>query len=149
MSPHHSRRALFFLLILSGTTLIARQPDAPSRVINTEDYVPGTVSMDDLVPPSPRSAPDMRSLRREERLLLRVENRLEKIAAKPPARIRGFSDDTDKWFWLWAIGWGLGIVLLIVSGGALSSVFLSILWILGFVGGSAALIVWLIKRHGD
>jgi hypothetical protein len=91
----------------------------------------------------------MRSLRREERLLLRVENRLEKIAAKPPARIRGFSDDTDKWFWLWAIGWGLGIVLLIVSGGALSSVFLSILWILGFVGGSAALIVWLIKRHGD
>jgi hypothetical protein len=149
MSPRLIRNIFFFLLTLTATTLLARNPASTARVINTEDYSPGIVRMDELVPPTPRTAAEMRSLRREERLLLRVEKRLEKIAAKPPARIRGFSDDTDKWFWLWAIGWGLGILLLIVSGGALSSVFLSILWILGFVGGSAALIVWLIKRHGD
>jgi len=149
MSPRQIRLLLPILMVFPGMTLAARTPAVTAHVINTEDHAPGTVSMTDFVAPPPMTASDMRSLKREERLLLRIEKRLEKIAAKPPARIRGLSDDTDKWFWLWAIGWGLGIVLLIVSGGALSSVFLSILWILGFVGGSAALIVWLIKRHGD
>lgn len=119
-----------------------------AEVINTEDLRAGQVSMAEWSDPAHPTPATWRKMQREERRIDRWERRIERYTTKAPDRLRGITDGTDRWFWLWTIGWGLGILLLILSGGVFSSAFLGILWLLGFVGGTACLVVWLVKRHG-
>ena len=153
MSPFVYGTRLFLIHSLVSLTLSAAAGPPGSQVINTEDHPASSVQMADLLPDLAPSPATLRAWKKEERHLRRVERKLTQmtrrsLSAEAPVRIGGLSDSTDRWFWIWTMGWGLGIVLLAISGGALTSGFLSILWLLGFVGGSIALMIWLIRRHG-
>jgi len=139
---------LLTCLLLAMQARPGHSMNSTSDVINTEDHRAGQVSMAEWSDPATPTHATWRKMQREERRIERWERRIERYTTKTPDRLRGISDGTDRWFWLWTIGWGLGILLLILSGGALSSAFLGILWLLGFVGGTACLVVWLVKRHG-
>jgi hypothetical protein len=54
----------------------------------------------------------------------------------------------DKWFWIWAIAWGAGILITVISGASIASGFLGIFWLSLFIIGSVALVIWLIKKFG-
>ncbi len=96
---------------------------------------------------TPMSQKEMRKQAKLQKKLAKLE---KKMADGP------FDDDVKKWRNFWLMGWGIGILLLIIGtvtavGGAFSGGFGigAVLYILGglvFTFGSISLIVWLIKQ---
>jgi len=62
--------------------------------------------------------------------------------------IGSISDPVDRWLWIWGISWGLGILITLFAGGAVTSAAIGILWLFAFALGSVSLIIWLIKSLG-
>jgi hypothetical protein len=143
----HSRLLVysFLLFFIIPTALLA------SSSVNTEDNPLGVVCMKDLVPEMSLTKDEIRSLEKDEQKLLRNERRIEKfqkfMASKRGQKlIDGMNDPVDRWFWYWVLGWGIGIFLTILAGGAFTTGAIGILWFGLFVGGSISLVVWLVKR---
>ncbi|MGB3080269.1 MAG: hypothetical protein WBB31_14380 [Saprospiraceae bacterium] len=109
--------------------------------------------MNELIPDHHSSRSEIKELKQNEKHLNRFEKvmqHLSKISKSKSAKHSGglFSDPVNRWFWLWIITWGAGILLLVVSAGALTSAAIGILWLLAFAVGSIALILWLVKKFG-
>jgi len=135
---------LFFLPILSLK--------ANTACINTEDHPDGIVSMADYVADQPVSHHQLRILKKEEKQYTSFERKFSKLYSRHASRHHGISnihDPVDKWFWIWAIGWGAGILITVISGASIASGFLGILWLSLFIIGSVALVIWLIKKFGQ
>ena len=94
----------------------------------------------------------IKSFNKEERTRERTERRIEKIKkllnSQSGQKDSGiFNDSVGKWFWIWLISWGLGILLFVISNGSIG-VFLAVIMLLAFVVGSISLVVWLKKQFG-
>ena len=86
----------------------------------------------------------------------RLEKRIAKMEKKAAAQDIDFQDDTNKWKNFWIIGWGGGIILIILGailavGGALSGGFgigaiIALLGYLAVLFGSVSLVIWLVKK---
>jgi hypothetical protein len=105
-----------------------------------------------MLPDHRFSRDEVRELKANEQFLQRIESRLDRKSkvfnsGNSKRTLGGFSDPVDKWFWIWAIAWGVGILLTIVSGGTLTAA-LGIIWLLAFGLGSVALVLWLVKKFG-
>jgi hypothetical protein len=124
------------------------------NMVNTEDLPHGRISMTAWAPcPSlakhkqTRIHKEVRKQHREEKFIARFQKIVQaKFQRKHPG---GISDPIDRWFWIWTIGWGLGIIMTIIAGGAIASTALGIVWLASFVIGSVALILWLVKKFGQ
>jgi hypothetical protein len=138
---------LHFLITTFAYDLSATIP------VNTEDIVAGEICMYEMVYDKVLTKGEMKILRKEERKLLRTEKRMERFqrllqSPKIQQRIGGLNDPVDRWFWFWIGGWGIGLLLTILTGGMLASGGIGILWFLFFVAGSVSLVVWLLKKFG-
>jgi hypothetical protein len=121
-------------------------------IINTEDHPEKGILAKDYTPRQETSRATLQKLKTEEKHLVRFEDKWKKMQASKKARkhsLNGFSDPVDKWFWIWVIGWGAGILITILSGAGIFSGFLGILWFSLFIIGSVALVIWLIKKFGN
>jgi hypothetical protein len=143
----HSRILVYsFLLFLFGPSpLLAFSP------VNTEDDPQGVACMEDFLPEAGLTKEEIRSLEKEEQKLLRTERRIDKfqkfmVSKRGQKLLDGMNDPVDRWFWYWVLGWGTGIMLTILAGGAFTTGAIGILWFGLFVGGSISLVVWLVKR---
>ena len=124
-----------------------------SPIINTEDHPMGQVDMCELIPDHKFMRSEVKERKVNEQRLSRFENLLEKItkrsnAGKSNRALGGLSDPVDKWFWIWIIAWGAGIVITVASGGALTGAAIGIIWLAAFGLGSVALVLWLVKKFG-
>ena len=122
-------------------------------IVNTEDFTEGIVSMHELSVKATLNKKALKSQGRENRQRLRNEKLFDKLQKVMHSKMQKKSlgsihDSTDKWFWIWSISWGVGILLTIIAGGAVAGTFISILWLVAFVVGAGALIMWLIKKFG-
>ena len=120
---------------------------------NTEDFVTGKLTMVEYANTTPLSKQEIKKQKKEERLLHRTESmmlRFEKaIHAKMQKKsINGINDPVDRWFWIWGISWGAGILITLFAGGAVAATGIGILWLLAFSVGAVSLILWLIKKFG-
>lgn len=125
--------------------------DANTVYVNTEDHPGGIVSMDDYIADLPVSREKLRDLKKEEKQYTTFERKINKLYHSSHSNrhsINNIHDPVDKWFWVWAIGWGAGILITIISGASIASGFLGILWFSLFIVGSIALVIWLIKKFG-
>ncbi len=138
-------------IILFLTLFIIPIISPASTPVNTEDLVDGVIYMTDLVPGKKLTKKEIRCLQNEEKALVRFERRIDKIQKvlnSQPVRNSGiFGDPVGKWFWIWLISWGLGILLFVISNGSIG-VFLAVIMLLAFVVGSISLVVWLKKQFG-
>lgn len=124
------------------------------NTINTEDIRPGTISMAEWPASASLSKHERARISKEEKKLHREEKltaRLQKIvqAKFQKKKLGDLGDPVDKWFWIWAITWSLGIILTIIAGGAIAGTAIGIIWLASFVIGSVALILWLVKKFGQ
>ncbi|HZV71761.1 MAG TPA: hypothetical protein VFG10_19570 [Saprospiraceae bacterium] len=138
---------LIFSCLFFGHMLLS------ASTVNTEDYPAGMIEMKELIPDHLTTRTELKQLKKNEKHLQRVEkvmNLLHKMSfAKNGKHSSGlFSDPINRWMWLWLITWGFGILLLVVSAGAVSGAALGIIWLLAFAIGSIALILWLVKKFG-
>jgi hypothetical protein len=137
-------------ILLSLFSIAMQLPLAASAHINTEDFSVGKTTRAAFQHNTVFANQSLRSRQHEEKRWSRLEKRLTKIndrlSHSNQQRIEGLSDTTDRWFWLWTFGWGTGLLLTLLSGGAITSGFLGIVWMIGFGFGSASLIIWLLKR---
>jgi hypothetical protein len=120
---------------------------------NTEDFVAGKLTMVEYTTTTTHSKQEIKKQKKEERILCRDERmvlRFEKaIHAKMYKKsINGISDPVDRWFWIWGISWGTGILITLFAGGAIAATGIGILWLLAFSIGAVSLILWLIKKFG-
>jgi hypothetical protein len=118
--------------------------------VNTEDHPSGLICMSELVTDRNLSKKELRTLQKEEKKRIRMEHRLEKFqkllhSRYDQAKSGIFSDPVGRWFWIWVISWGFGILLFAISGGAIGT-FVGVLLLTAFVIGSIALVVWLKKQ---
>ena len=139
-------RTLLFLVILLH--VLALKANVPC--INTEDHPESLTTMHEYILDHQVTQHELRALRKEEKRYQKFESRLQKLFAKNADHhsIGSIHDPVDKWFWVWAIGWGAGILITILSGASIASGFLGILWLSLFIIGSVALVIWLIKKFG-
>src|SRR6185503_9014288 len=83
-----------------------------SPVINTEDHPASLAGFEQFIPDHSATPADIKKLRKEERHLSKIENRLEKIhqfiSGKSNSPLGIFKDPVNKWFWIWITSWGLG-----------------------------------------
>jgi hypothetical protein len=135
--------------------VLAFQPfystSAAEAIINTEDHPEGKVSLQDYIADKPASPEELRNLQQEEKRNLRFESKFKKLYASHRSKHHGINsihDPVDKWFWIWTIGWGLGILITIISGASIASGVIGIIWFSFFILGSVALVIWLIKKFG-
>jgi len=138
--------ALLILLFKPITSL-----HATDSFINTEDHPDGVCTMSAYIADRPVTTKELRKLRQEEKHYVQLESKLKKLYNSSSSRHHGINnihDPVDKWFWIWVIGWGLGILITIISGATIASGFLGILWFSFFIIGSIAMIIWLIKKFG-
>jgi hypothetical protein len=138
-----------FLLLLFFHVLLPLQ--AHTSIINTEDHPEGIVSMSDYIADQPASHLELRNLKREENRYTQFEKKFNKLYQRQKSghhSISNIHDPVDKWFWVWVLGWGAGILITIISGASIASGFLGILWLSLFMIGSIALVIWLIKKFG-
>jgi hypothetical protein len=138
---------VFTFLLFTQSWLFA------STVINTEDHPSGLNEMSEMVPDHRLSQKEIKDLKGYEQRLQRIENRLGRFnkvlaSGKSKSSIGSISDPVDKWFWIWVISWGVGILLTVLFGGALAGVAIGIIWFLAFGLGSVALVLWLVKKFG-
>ena len=140
------RTLLLLLIILPALSLKANTP-----CINTEDHPEGLTTMHEYILDHQTTRHEWRDLQKEEKRYQKFESRLQKLFAKNAEQhsIGNIHDPVDKWFWVWTIGWGAGILITILSGASIASGFLGILWLSLFIIGSVALVVWLIKKFGN
>lgn len=137
-----------FHLTLLCTLLIFMAKSAAAADINTEDFRPGRIQMHEAVSASQMNAPSKR-LSRQEKKVNRVEKRLQRLEKMITKRgAPGLSDPDNRYFWYWIGGWGAGLLLTLLAGGAITSGGLAILWFTLFVGGAISLVLWLVKRFG-
>ena len=140
------------LVILSVLLFQSILPCYASKIyINTEDHPEGTVTMEEFIIDQPASHQELRKLQREEKRYIQLENKFKKSYTSKHSRNHSpgvFSDPVDKWFWIWVMGWGAGILITIISSASIASGFLGILWFSLFIIGSISLIIWLIKKFG-
>ncbi len=125
-----------------------------SPVINTEDHPSALIEMSEMMPDHQLTHKELRKLNQDESKLVRIENHLSHLQKKLTERnarhtLGGISDPVDKWFWIWVISWGLGILLTIIFAGAMAGAALGIIWLLAFGLGSVALVLWLVKKFGS
>jgi|WetSurMetagenome_2_1015567.scaffolds.fasta_scaffold486254_2 hypothetical protein len=119
--------------------------------INTEDHPEGIFNRAEYVTDIPITRQEKRSLVREEKHYVQLETKFKKMFSSKRSKYHGIGsihDPVDKWFWIWTIGWGLGILITIISGATIASGFIGILWFSLFIIGSVALVIWLIKKFG-
>lgn len=119
---------------------------ASESVINTEDRPEGKIYLHQPAPAV--HGADLRTLKKEEQQLLRLENKLHKLVNANAHHAGLFNDPVNKWFWLWIISWGAGIAITLLSGGTITAGVLGIVWLTSFIVGSIGLIVWLVKKFG-
>ena len=142
-------KALLFLFALS--LLMPGMSSASS--INTEDNQAGLVTMDEMIADKVLTAQELKVLQKEEKKQVRMERRMAKVEKFMQSKLGqklmgGLDDPVDKWFWYWIIGWGAGIVLLVIATASLGTGFgiLGILATLAWLFGSVSLIIWLVKK---
>ena len=124
-----------------------------SPVINTEDHPSALIEMKEMIPDHVSTASELKQLRKEENQLTRFEKRwihINKILNSGNTKNSSgiFSDPVSKWFWIWVVTWGAGILLTVLLGGSVTGSTLGIIWLLAFALGSVALIIWLVKKFG-
>ena len=124
-----------------------------SPVINTEDNAAGLVTMDEMVADKTLTSQELKVLKKEEKKQIRMERRMARVEKFMSSKLGqkllgGLDDPVDKWFWFWIIGWGAGIVLLIIAAASLGTGFgvLGVLSTLAWLFGSVSLIIWLVKK---
>lgn len=139
-------RILFLLFFI-----LPQLSKAHAACINTEDHPDGLKTMHEYIQDHQVTQPELRVLQKEEKRFQKLESRLQKLFAKKAEHrsLGNIHDPVDKWFWIWAIGWGAGILITIISGASIASGFLGILWLSLFIIGSVALVIWLIKKFGN
>ncbi|HSF89109.1 MAG TPA: hypothetical protein VLA46_06800 [Saprospiraceae bacterium] len=120
---------------------------------HNEDFIAGKITMAEYANTPPISKQELRKQKKEERLLQRVEGmifRFEKVLHTKMQKksINSISDPIDRWFWIWGISWGTGMLITILAGGGVAAAGVGILWLLAFSVGAVALILWLIKKFG-
>ena len=142
------------LLFIGLLSILAPSAVSGHDTVNTEDIHVGGISMSQW-PASEtisrhehaRATKSVRKQQRKEKFVARIQKAIQaKWLKKHPG---GISDPVDKWFWIWTMSWGLGIILTIIAGGAIASAALGIVWLSSFVIGSVALILWLVKKFGQ
>lgn len=140
---------IWCLIPLLPSSILASIP------VNTEDHPAGKISMSDFnansyPTPYPHLEFSPKTLRQQKKDA-KMEARLEKLMTRLHAKkgIDNLSDTTDRWFWLGAGSWTIGILITIIAGGTIGAVGLGIIWLLAFTFGAFSLIVWLKKRYGD
>lgn len=119
--------------------------------INTEDHPAGAVTIDEYIADQPITRKEFRILQQEEKRYVQFETKFKKLYSSNRSKHHGIDnihDPVDKWFWIWAIGWGVGILITVISGASIASGFIGILWFSFFIIGSVALVIWLIKKFG-
>lgn len=126
-----------------------------STPVNTEDHPAGKINMVDFhsspIAYDYTANPTTRKTLRHQNKAAKMEARLEKLLARQQAKrgIDNLGDPTDRWFWLGAGSWTIGILITIIAGGTIGAVGLGIFWLLTFAFGAFSLITWLKKRYGD
>ena len=142
----YPRILLLFVIILPVLSLKANTP-----CINTEDHPESLITMHEYILDHQTTQRELRDLQKEEKRLEKLESRLQKLFAKRSEHhsLGNIHDPVDKWFWIWGISWGAGILITIISGANIASGFLGILWLSLFIIGSVALVIWLIKKFGN
>jgi hypothetical protein len=140
--------------LLSAAFLYSQAPlfSNSAFIINVEDHPRSHISMNAYVSDQLTSVQSIRQLQKEEKKLVKVESRLNKFFQKVndhQERFGLFSDPVNKWLWFWIFGWSLGLLITLISGATVTTGFLGILWLVGFVGGSIALVIWLLKKFGN
>lgn len=124
-----------------------------STPLNEEDYKAGALSMSSIqsatIDVAPFSKEDQRLHRKTQKrkkLFAKIEKKISNTLAKTP--LGSISDRDDKWFWIFSISWGLGLLITLISGATIVATGIGILWFLSFGIGSVALIIWLLRRYG-
>lgn len=122
-------------------------------ILNTEDHPEGLIVMSALIPDHKPDHAELKNLKQNEQQLVRIEKRIGRInkiynSGSSNRPLGGISDPVDKWFWIWVIGWGLGLVLTLLFAGAITGAAIGIIWFLAFGIGSVALVLWLVKKFG-
>jgi hypothetical protein len=122
-------------------------------VINTEDHPAGLVSMSEMIPDHVTTTAEIKDLKINEQKQVRLESRMTRMSKRMSSgrskhTLGGISDPVDKWFWIWAISWGVGILLTILFAGSLAGAAIGLIWLLAFGVGSVALVLWLVKKFG-
>ncbi len=140
-------------ILLCYILIFTPKPSFCTPASNTEDFVAGKLTMVEYVHSTPLSKHELKKQKKEERILHRAESlmfRLEKVihAKMQKKSINGISDPVDRWFWIWGISWGAGILITLFAGGAVAATGIGIIWLLAFSVGAFALILWLIKKFG-
>ena len=110
--------------------------------------------MSALIPDHKAEHAELKNLKENEKQLVRIEKRIGRInkiynSGNSNRPLGGISDPVDKWFWIWVIGWGLGLVLTLIFAGAVTGAAIGIIWLLAFGVGSVALVLWLVKKFGS
>jgi hypothetical protein len=140
------------LLLIPGIIFLQSFMQA-SPVINLEDHPAGIIEMKSLIPDHMSTRSELKKLKKEEHHLLFVEKQISRISQKLGSKrtshsLGGFSDPVDKWFWIWIVTWGLGILLTILFAGSLTGATFGIIWLLSFGLGAISLVLWLVKKFG-
>ncbi len=141
------RNRIFLLFLFIAFYYLAQS----KCLINTEDFSTGVVSIAQWPSASPVSKEEIKNAKREEKIILRTEKfqtKLEKVfkSKKVMRSIGNISDPVDRWLWIWAISWGVGMLMTLIAGGAIAATAIGIIWLVAFSVGAAALIIWLIKK---
>src|SRR5687768_10015647 len=141
------------LLFLVTLAIVLPSMSIAAPAINTEDRVAGLVSMDELTTDKTLTAQEIKILQKAEKQQVRMERRMARIekfmSTKMGQKLLGGLDDpVDKWFWFWIIGWGAAIVFSILAAASSAGGFgiLGALSLLFGLGGTVALIVWLVQK---
>ncbi len=139
--------SIFTFLLFLPSFLIA------SPIINTEDHPSAVIEMKEMVPDHHPSRLELKELKKGEQHLIRIENRIVRMnkmlgSERFKNSLGGINDPVDRWFWIWIITWGFGLLLTVIFGGSLTGATLGIVWLLAFAIGSVSLVIWLVKKFG-
>jgi len=133
--------------------IILCTPLPSAAAINTEDSRMGIVTMHKWASESRTAKAAERAREKDIKVQLRKEKQITRLDHLIQLKlshksISNIHDSTDKWFWIWTISWGLGILLTIFSGAAIAATALGLVWFFSFAIGATALVMWLVKKFG-
>lgn len=158
------------LVFVLGLLTTAMYADTKTNV-NSEDHPDGAIAMEDAYSSKALTKKELRLQKKNDKKLLKAEKKqyrmekrsawvmkiLERKMAKSKKDIGGIDDPVDKWFWYWLLGWGGALVISILfwslagSGAGFYSgtwLIFGLLSTLLWIGGTVALIIWLINKFG-
>lgn len=135
------------------TIIILCTPLPFNAAVNTEDIRMGSVTMHNWASESRATKTNAKLYEKNLRFQLRREKQITRLDHFVQRKLKHKSianihDSTDKWFWIWTISWGLGILLTIISGAAIAGAALGLIWFFSFAIGATALVLWLKKKFG-